>query len=279
MIEKGQPDEGRILLFNNRYHAADKISEILEIDPVKGAIVRTLRPPYLYSTVGATVAALPNGNRLVTSSIGGRSFELDPQENVVWQFVPSYAPMRLHRYAYDYAKPFAGLRRAKLDPVPPGLPGGVVDRGLYKLGVKKDLIERRVGGETRRVFGQKRLEQKGCLELVVPPRGVLRLGYGPEAEKPARFTVTLKRPPDADVSLLDEEVTSGWQEKKIDLSEHAYRTGQICLDASEGGLWELPRVKSAAAVVDPVAFDEAKGASAEEREHLKEQMKAMGYVE
>lgn len=77
---------GRILLFDNRGHGGD--SRLLEVDPLTGEIAWEWSgdPPSSFSsTVAGTVARLPDGNTLVTESVPGRAFELDPAGRVAWE--------------------------------------------------------------------------------------------------------------------------------------------------------------------------------------------------
>lgn len=78
---------GRILLFDNRGLGGH--SRLLEIDPLTGRLGWSWRgdPPVAFSSsLAGTVSRLPGGNTLVTESVPGRAFELDPGGRVVWDF-------------------------------------------------------------------------------------------------------------------------------------------------------------------------------------------------
>ena len=78
MIEPGQPGAGNILLFNNGYHDRYRYrsSEIVEIDPATSERTWEYSSPTFYSSTAGVEQPLPNGNVLVSSSQGGRVFEL-----------------------------------------------------------------------------------------------------------------------------------------------------------------------------------------------------------
>ena len=48
---------------------------------------------------------------MVTSSRGGRVFEVTRDGRIVWQWTPSYLPMRDARYPYDHCPQLAKLDR------------------------------------------------------------------------------------------------------------------------------------------------------------------------
>jgi hypothetical protein len=85
--DPGLLPSGRILLFDNRGGAGH--SRLLELDPLTGRLAWTWEadPPAAFdSPLAGTVARLPGGNTLVTESVPGRAFELDPEGRVVWEF-------------------------------------------------------------------------------------------------------------------------------------------------------------------------------------------------
>jgi hypothetical protein len=106
-IEDGLTDEGKILLFNNQagtlvnenYSTVDIVS--LPADGngnysyMGGAYAPTdfdwtyqaSTPTDFFSTIISGVQRLPNGNTLVCEGVGGRFFELDASQNIVWEYV------------------------------------------------------------------------------------------------------------------------------------------------------------------------------------------------
>ena len=78
---------GRILLFDNGHRR--RPSRLVEVDPLTGEVAWSWQgdpPEAFYSHVAGTCARLPGGNTLVTESVPGRAFELDPEGRVVWEF-------------------------------------------------------------------------------------------------------------------------------------------------------------------------------------------------
>jgi len=82
---------GRFTVFDNYGNFDDgNTSRILEVDPENGAIVWSYSgnpaQPFESKLRGA-ITTLPNGNRLVTESDGGRLFEVTPDKQIVWEFI------------------------------------------------------------------------------------------------------------------------------------------------------------------------------------------------
>ena len=80
-------ESGNLMLYDNR--GGDGASVVREYDPVTREQVwsyaGTPEAPFYSHTCGAAYR-LPNGNTLVTESDGGRAFELDADERIVWEF-------------------------------------------------------------------------------------------------------------------------------------------------------------------------------------------------
>jgi hypothetical protein len=82
---------GNFTLFDNYGHfLQDNMSRVLEVNPESEEIVWRYQgngeKPFASRLRGA-VATLPNGNRLVTESDGGRLFEVAPNGDIVWEFI------------------------------------------------------------------------------------------------------------------------------------------------------------------------------------------------
>ena len=82
---------GNMDVFDNYGHfQKNNASRLLEIDPGTGQIVwryhGTQAHP-LASEIRSEIDLLPNGNRLITESDGGRLFELSPEGKIVWEFM------------------------------------------------------------------------------------------------------------------------------------------------------------------------------------------------
>jgi hypothetical protein len=85
-------DDGHLLLFDNR--GTPGRSSVLEFDLADGRPVWQYRGskerPFFSRHLG-TAERLPNGNTLITESDSGRTFEVTPNKQIVWEF---YNPHR-----------------------------------------------------------------------------------------------------------------------------------------------------------------------------------------
>ena len=126
-------DNGRVLLFDNGCHrrGIDR-SRIVEVDPETNEIAwdYTADPVIsFYSYNISSAQRLPNGNTLVCEGAAGRTFEVTPSKELVWEYInPVFlggqgptdanptsinnAVFRAHRYGPDYP----GLQDKDLDP-------------------------------------------------------------------------------------------------------------------------------------------------------------------
>jgi hypothetical protein len=80
-------DGGRILVFDNGSRRG--FTRILVLDSSTGAIEwehRASPPSSLFSNVMGSAQPLPNGNYLVTDSVGGRVLEITPGHDAVWEW-------------------------------------------------------------------------------------------------------------------------------------------------------------------------------------------------
>jgi len=78
---------GHLMLFDNR--GKGEVSTVYEYDPATRAVVweysGTEDAPFFSNTCG-TAYRLSNGDTLINESDGGRSFELAPDGEIVWEF-------------------------------------------------------------------------------------------------------------------------------------------------------------------------------------------------
>lgn len=126
-------DNGRVLVFDNGPHRRGvSYSRVVEIAPETNEIAWQYMgdPPisfYSYHISGAE--RLPNGNTLICEGAPGRAFEVNPNKEIVWEYVNPFnsedgsatgsgpnvyrnALFRAHRYGVDHA----GFRGKDLDP-------------------------------------------------------------------------------------------------------------------------------------------------------------------
>jgi len=175
MIPRGHPGEGNILVFNNGLHDlyAYRRSSLLEIDPENGSTVWSYESPSFFSSTGGAQQHLANGNLLVTSSRGGRVFELTREGRIVWQLTPSYRPMRPARYAYDHSPQLAAMQRPPEQHIERRDPRRYVNVDLYTFAFAKET--RRIKHNDTVVLVLKAANI--CRELFLPERAELDVGY------------------------------------------------------------------------------------------------------
>lgn len=107
IIPSGLEDAGKLILFNNGSGRTPVFSEVMIIDPptsnpgvynfTSGIPYGPAAPDYIYDDPGnffsgilSSALRLPNGNTLVCEGASGHFFELDSNENIVWDY---YLPM------------------------------------------------------------------------------------------------------------------------------------------------------------------------------------------
>jgi hypothetical protein len=301
----GLPDPGMILLFNNRRRSfwEDRQSEILEIDPRKASAVWRYRSPGFFSPTAGTEQALPNGNLLVTSTRGGRVFEITREGRTVWQWVPPYEPVRALRVAADFCPQLARLAKATHQPQPVTPPPGYryLDPEVYKFARQGSRINAVVGGEERSVLK----EENDCRDLLLPAAAKLQIGYGVDrdrlraagrADRPPRFKVRLHRPGGAgDVELLNDTVGldgDSWRERTLPLDAYDLQSVQLCVEIDGGAAgparkadrfayWDQPMIVTAldlARAQEGTEDDDPRALTPEERDVRSKHLKALGYI-
>jgi len=241
----GLPGPGRIQVFNNRLRSfsSDRQSEVLELDPPAGSVAWRYKSPGFFSPTAGVQQVLPNGNVLVTSSRGGRVFEVTRQGDLVWEWVPPYEPVRAVRVAADACPQLA--RHALPAPQPVVPPRGYrhVDRDVYRFARQGSRMRAVIDGEKRTVLGK----ESDCRDLLLPAAATLQVQYGVDrerlraagrADRPPMFTVRL-RPAGAsqDVELLRDAVGldgSAWREKTLPLEAYGLQDVQLCVEIDGG---------------------------------------------
>lgn len=305
MIAPGIQGAGNILLFNNGYHDLDgyRQSAIVEINPVGRAVVWEYRKQGFFSSTGGTEQSLPNGNVLVSSSQGGRVFELTRDGRIVWQWSPPFLPMRALRYRQDHCPQLEELGSPSAESIDRCDPERFIDENLYTFSLAHETKRVSVGGKSKQLLKN----PNRCQILQIPSGAELVLGFGAmtkEKETPfvsdeadsAHFTATL-RPLDSKVAepILDRKLVKSdlkpekteapvaLLHKKIPLSSFDFESVELCLNlsSSSGGptpgsfVWEEPLIRSpnrraareSETELDPEAL-------ARQEEHLK----AIGYI-
>jgi hypothetical protein len=110
-IPNGLPDAGKIILYNNGLGRTPSFSEILIITPptnAPGVYSLTPNTAYgpsspdynytspintdFYSPILSSAQRLPNGNTLICEGTSGYFFEIDTNENIVWEYINPIKP-------------------------------------------------------------------------------------------------------------------------------------------------------------------------------------------
>jgi hypothetical protein len=305
MIPPRLQGAGNILLFNNGYHDIDgyRQSAILELNPSDGKEVWRYRRGGFYSSTGGTQQSLQNGNLLVTSSQGGRVFELTRDGRIVWQWSPPYLPMRVSRYPEDYSHQLKELGSPSRQPIERRDPDRFIDEDLFTFSLPHETQRLRLDGKSRFVLKN----PNRCQILQIPEGAEMVLGFGAKTgdqETPfvrdeagsARFTATLRLVDTAaaekvldrivnrsDLSAEEGQTTVALLHQKISLRSYESEAVELCLQLTSGSgdtslgsfVWEEPLIRppnrrlarQAEAEIDAEAL-------ARQEEHLK----AIGYL-
>jgi hypothetical protein len=273
MIPVGLEGAGNILVFNNRYHAADgeRRSAILEIDPATAELAWQYEADNFFSTTGGVQQPLTNGNLLIASSRGGRVFEVTRSGRVVWQWSPPYQPMRPVRYPYDFAPQLAALPGPVDERIERRDPRRWVDSELYRFALGHEVNRRSVGGKRVSLVPS----ADACRQLRLPgtPRLRVQFGVAPDAmtsfdgraELSYRVTVqpTTRTEPSEPVTVIEERVeidedTASKEEPVVlgrasaTLGAWAHQAVTLCLWVSstrgdfprQAPFWVVPEIRS-----------------------------------
>ena len=301
MKKKGTPGAGNIVVFNNGYRGTykDRKTTMIEIDPSDLEIVWEFESETFYSPTSGIGQPLPNGNLLLTSSRGGRSFEITPAGEIVWEWAPPYEPTRPARYPYDYSPQLRALARGEEIRVEPPEGYRFVDLDIYRFSRRSERRSLVVGGVQTKVLR----DNNACRTLVLPGAATVDVSYGIDVARVAaaggrdqsfRFGLRLVvADTGEEIQLMRREVGADdekWPEVSFDLEPWEYRTVELCVQTKAVGsavgqptaelaFWVSPRISSR--VVDAASGEEdlsLEGHTPEEAEVRRDHLKAMGYV-
>jgi len=294
MVAKGEPGEGRILVFNNGRHDLNgyRRSLVQSIEPATGEIAWQYGSQFFYSSVAGTVQKFSGPNYVITSSHGGRIFEVAPDGEIVWEWVPPYMPMRPERLTYDHCPQLAAFERQEdIEVRVSGDTRPYVDIDLYRFALTEEFTTRDIAGFSRRLL--RGLDE--CRELRMPPGAEMWVEFGIDEARldgrwfEARFRITVQQEGAPLETVLDRTLNpdskSPWRGRWIGLGKFSYQKVQMCVSTDVKGdmenpeemvAWGNPLIKS------PIhhPYDEQKQALVNEREKKlrEQQLKALGYV-
>jgi hypothetical protein len=294
MIGRGARGAGLIIIFNNGLENLSdyRRSKVQIIHPISGEVVWEYRSDLFFSSVGGTAQPLPGNNVLITSSHGGRVFEVRPGGRIVWEWVPPFLPMRVERVAYDHCPQLATLGTPTETEVVPRKPRPHIDADLYRFAYKWETEERTIQGHRKWLI--ETLDD--CRDLRIPRGATLYTEFGLDQELladrsvAARFRVTIDdhdRPPKTVVDVaLDDSAEILWCRRKVALRRYAMREVTMCIGTEIEGevenpeklvLWANPQILSRKDRERRVARSER--ITDQERRLREQQLKALGYVD
>ena len=298
MIPKGVLGEGMIVFFNNgkKNRFAYRRSEVTVINPISGERVWNYSDERFYTSIAGSQQVLPNGNLLVTSSQGGRTFELTPDKELVWLWIPPYVPMRVERLPADHCPQLASLGPISPQPVKRDDRPPWVDLELSQYDVSEEFNVRRVADKRRKILR----ENTGCRQVLLPAQPVIHVGYGFDdsrlgfAPESARFRVTVRPLPDGDPRIVIDEVvrSSGDEvfiEKYVAVPGLGYRRVELCVDVRNEDFAGETLTHRSISIENPSFYSQRRAMMVREwnqgREDLQNQefeerqLRAIGYVQ
>lgn len=301
MVPAGISGAGFIALFNNGFgnRAGYRQSDVRAIDPIDGRVVWRYDEPTFFSSVAGTLQILPNGNVLVSSSEGGRVFEITAERKKVWEWIPPHLPMRPQRYASDHCPQLAELSVPAPTPVDRSDRPVWVDTELSRFAIANEYEPRVVHDKRRQLL--KAIE--GCRELLLPPEPMMQIAYGfvedagTDTPREATFSVTVRRLTASDLRVLvDETVRSTGDEKRyrdryLPLEGLGLEPVELCIDVTTNGPVETghDNLHPSIFVSNPRAYSQSRAllakewnqerVSRREQEFEERQLRALGYVQ
>ena len=301
MIPRGYPHEGNILLFDNGFRNTYRYrkSRILEIDPLKNAVVWEYVSDDLFSPTAGVQQPLANGNILVGSSRGERIFEINREGTILWQWAPPFEPVRPARYAHDHCPQLAALGTPRPTPVRPPPGYRHVDPPVYEFVSKAQQRRSRLERTVQTVLA----DNNDCHEVLLPSEPALWVSYGVSRkavvlagrdEYAASFGLRFRSRGAADwVQLFQDTVdldSRRWRVQELPLDEYALQWIELCVETREVGasaeepteayaFWNGPKITPRNAPQEAASDDQpADDLTAEELEVQRQHLKALGYV-
>lgn len=296
MVPEGFDCAGCIVFFNNGCDnlEAYRRSEIRMIDPTDGSERWSFAAQTFFSSVAGSQQVLPNGNLLISSSEGGRVFEITPGKKKVWEWIPPYLPMRVHRYPADHCPQLEAL--GPLDPTPVRRDDRRhwVDLELGRWAISNEYVAKTLHGRRRQVV----LEPEGCRELFLPPAPMMQVAYGFDdaelagAPESASFRLTVRNLADGELrTLVDETVESSaekvYRDRYLPLGRLGSKRVEVCIDVRAGD--DDGELHPSIFMSNPRTFSRLRAERTKEwdRERLSQQeqsleerqLKALGYVQ
>jgi len=294
MIPEDRNGDGLIMVFNNGRDSlyTSRRSRVQAINPVTETVDWEYGSKYFYSTIAGTAQLLPNNNVLITSSHGGRVFEIRPRGRIVWEWVPPYKPMRMERLALNHCPQLEKLVPETAVAVEPADPRPFIDADKYRFALPEETERLTVAGREVKVVP----ENEGCREILVPPNARLRVQYGIDRDSAStellegRFRLWIKGG-GVNRRIVDAHLVGGvdtWYRSRAtySLQDLAYRKITMCISADVVGgdpddrdqlVWGNPFIESTSQ--HPRGPRAARKMTAQEKKLQEQQLRALGYVD
>jgi len=299
LLGDDSPSAGNILVFNNRFHSEERRSEVIELNPLTNEVVWRYSAEGFFSDTAGVAQKLPNGNVLITSSRGGRLFEVTPEGDLVWQWQPPYLPMRANRYAPDYCPQLAAMEPPGGPPVTSKETRPHIDSALYDFKMSQKVQKVLIGEKKRQVLTR----GKVCHPIHLPgkPSVVLDMGFVvptqgevPPLDGSVKLTVT---PAGGTPEILFDRTLSlatdgSWIRERVRLPQHlAYQAVEMCIDSTASDIRSERDVRPGLVVAAPKIMSgfrtrakdlpsvRDKATASAERELQQRQLEALGYIE
>jgi hypothetical protein len=294
MLERGLRGAGLIMVFNNGLENLNdyRRSVVEAINPVSGERKWKYSSDYFFSSVGGTAQPLPRNNVLITSSHGGRVFEITGWGRIVWEWIPPYMPMRVERVAYDHCPQLAGLPTPEETQVIPEDRRPFVDTDLYAFDFRWQTDKKKINGRDRRVIRS----TDGCRTLRIPLGALVRAEFGLDGERLAgrsirgRFRLTIGEVGGTPETLmdvtLDQESDEIWHRETANIARFGLKQVEMCIETAIDGdvddptgivIWSNPRILSRAERERRAA--RSARVSEQEKKLERQQLEALGYVD
>ena len=291
---QGDVGAGHILLFNNGRHNLYRYrrSLIQAINPIENEGRVGVRFRFILLVGRRNRAEAPrrnSGSQLEPRRQGLRNH---PKGQIVWEWVPSYMPMRVERLAYDHCPQLAALPRPQENAVTiTGDKRPYIDMDLYKFALTEDFTLREVDGMERVLLRT----HNDCRELFMPPLSTMWIEFGIDVGRlgdrwvEGRFVLSIAEKGGPREVLFDTELNpeskSPWRGRKFHLGKYSYKKVELCIATEvEGDMedpfkmvaWANPLITSR--VHRPHEILSEVELTDQERELREQQLKALGYI-
>jgi hypothetical protein len=294
MVERGLVGAGLITVFNNGFNNLFdyRRSKVQAINPVQNEVEWEYSSKFFFSGTGSTARRLTGGTTLVTSTHGGRTFEIDSRGRIVWEMVPPGNLGRTERVPYDHCPQLRSLPRPEETFVRPKHRGPYVDTDLYNYVPGNVFTRKKVDGKRQKLLPW----GDTCRDLLIPPKATMSGGFG-LIEKNTRgqsvranFKLSISENDGPQETLLDvtigESSKKSWRSFDVRLHRFAYKNLRVCFSADvdesverpeEVFAWAYPNITSKWQTPEPVPSSSK--ISKKERKLRRQQLEALGYID